>query len=140
MRLTDLYDCSAKIHSVMRGDMVKVITREKLNEVVHEYQVLVTWFRHDLNVAGGAICYKNRAVIPAALRPQVLETIHTAHQGISGMISKIQKTVFWPGICADVIKTRGSFLTCVKNAPSQPAGSPVALPVTSFPFQYEMGD
>ena len=41
LRLTDLYDCSAKIHSVMRGDMVKVITLKRLYEAVHEDQVLV---------------------------------------------------------------------------------------------------
>ena len=34
LRLTDLYDCSAKIHSVMRGDTVKVITWERLYEAV----------------------------------------------------------------------------------------------------------
>ena len=70
LRLKDLYDCSAKIHSVMRGDTVKVITQEKLYEAVHEDQVLLTWFRHDLHVVGGVVCYKNRAVNPAALRPQ----------------------------------------------------------------------
>ena len=41
MRLTDLYDCSAKIHSVMRGVTVKVIAWERLYEGVHEDQVLV---------------------------------------------------------------------------------------------------
>ena len=41
LRLTDLYDCSAKIHSVMRGVTVKVIAWERLYEGVHEDQVLV---------------------------------------------------------------------------------------------------
>ena len=102
-------------------------------------QVLVTIFKHDLHVVG-VVCYKNRAVIPAALRPQVLETIHTAHQGVSGMISRIEETVFWPGISTDVIKTSGSCLTRVKDAPSHPEDSPVALPVPSLPFQYAVGD
>ena len=34
------------------------------------------------------------AFIPAALRPQVLETIHAAHHGVSGMISQIEETDF----------------------------------------------
>ena len=34
--LKDLYNCSAKIHSVMSGDTVKVITWEKLYEAVQE--------------------------------------------------------------------------------------------------------
>ena len=56
------------------------------------------------------------------------------------MISRIEETVFWPGISTDVIKTRGGCLTCVKDPPSQPAGSPVAPPVPSFPFRYVVGD
>ena len=54
-----------------------------------------------------------RIIIPVKLRPQVLETIHAAHQGVSGMISRVEDTVFWPGICTEIIKTRGGCLTCV---------------------------
>ena len=102
--------------------------------------MFVTWFRNDLHVVVGVVCYKNRAVIPAALRPQVLETLHAAHQCVRGRISRIEETVFWPGISTDVIKTRSSCLTCEKDAPSQPAGSPVAPPVPSLPFQYVPGN
>ena len=83
----------------MRGDTVKVITWERFYELVQEDPVLVKLmevvlrgfpqsshdvdenlkqyhkFRHDLHVEGGIVCYKDRAIIPAALRPQVLETI-----------------------------------------------------------------
>ena len=76
LRLTELYDCSAKIHSVMRGDTPKVVTWERLYEAVQEDKVLVKLievvlrvfpqsshdvdedlkqyhrFRHDLHVAG----------------------------------------------------------------------------------------
>ena len=97
-------------------------------------------FRHDLHVARGVVCYKDRAVVPVKLRLEVLETIHAAHQGVSGMISRVEDTVFWPGISTDIIKTRGSCLTCVKDAPSQPAGTLVAPPAPSFPFQYVVGD
>ena len=38
--LKDLYDCSAKIHSVMSVDTVKVITWEKLYKAVQEDPVL----------------------------------------------------------------------------------------------------
>ena len=97
-------------------------------------------FKHDLHVAEGLVCYKDKAVVPAKLRQQVLETIHAAHQGVTGMISRVEDTVFWPSITTDLIRTRGSCLTCVRDAPSQPAGSPVSPPVPSFPFQYVVGD
>jgi hypothetical protein len=97
-------------------------------------------FKHDLHVAEDVVCYKDRIIIPAKLRPQVLETIHAAHQVVSGMISRVEDTVFWPGICTDIIKTRGGCLTCIQDAPSQPAGLPIAPPSPSFPFQYVVGD
>ena len=78
-------------------------------------------YRHKLHIAGGVVCYNDRAVIQIRLRQQVLETIHAAYQGVSGMISRVEDTVFWPGISTDIIKTRGSCLTCVMDAPSQPA-------------------
>ena len=56
------------------------------------------------------------------------------------MISRVDDTVFWPGISPDIINTRGSCLTCVRYAPSQPAGVPVVPPTPSFPFQYVVGD
>jgi hypothetical protein len=74
------------------------------------------------------------------LRPQLLETINAAHQGVSGMISRVEDTVFWHGICANIIKTRGGCLTFIRDAPSQPAGSPMQPPSPSFPFQYVVGD
>jgi hypothetical protein len=93
-----------------------------------------------LHVAEELVCYKDRIVIPVNPRQQVLETIHTDHQGVSGMISRVEDSVFWPGISTDIIKTRGSSLTCVRDAPSQPAGTPVAPPTPSFPLQFVVGD
>ena len=56
------------------------------------------------------------------------------------MISRVEDSVSWPWISPDIIKTRGGCLTCVRDAPSQPAGFPVAPPSSSFPFQYVVGD
>jgi hypothetical protein len=82
------------------------------------------------------VCYKDRIIIPAKLRPQVLETIHAAHQGMSGIISRVEDTVFWPGICTDIIKMRGGCLTCIRDAPSQPAGTPVTPPIRGAEFVF----
>ena len=79
-------------------------------------------------------------IVPVKLRMQVLETIHAAHQGVSGMISRVEESVFWPGITTDIIKTRNTCLTCIKEAPSQPAGTPTPPPVPAFPFQYIVAD
>ena len=56
------------------------------------------------------------------------------------MFSRVEDTVFWPNITTDILKTRGACLTCARDAPSQPAVTPVSPPVPSFPFQYVVGD
>ena len=91
-------------------------------------------------MVAGVVCYKDRVVIPVKLRQQVLDTIHAAHQGVSGMVGRVEDSVFWPGITPDIVKTRHTCMTCVRDAPSQPAGLPVAPPTPSFPFQYVVAD
>ena len=83
-------------------------------------------YRDDLHMVDGVLCYRDRIVVPAALRGQVLAGIHPAHQGFSGMAERIDETIFWPEINPDILRTRGSCMTCIREAPSQPAGFPVA--------------
>ena len=45
--------------------------------------------KNDLHVAEEVVCYKDRIIIPVKLRPQVLETIHAAHQVVSNMMSRV---------------------------------------------------
>jgi hypothetical protein len=77
-------------------------------------------------------------VVPAALRTKVLIGIHAAHQGVSGMAGRIDKTVFWPGMNPDIIKMRGGFMTC--EVPSQPTGFPVSPPSPDYPFLMIVAD
>ena len=88
----------------------------------------------------GVLCYKNRVVIPAELRQQVLQTLHSAHQGVTGMINRAEQAVFWPGIYQDIRKLHSMCIACMRNAPSQPAGPPVRPPSPEYPFQLQFGD
>ena len=86
------------------------------------------------------MCYRDRIVIPAALRGQVLAGIHAANQGVSCMAGRIDNTVFWPGINPDILRTRGNCMTCIREAPLQPAGFLVAPPSPDYPFQMLVAD
>ena len=97
-------------------------------------------FRHSLHVVRGVLCYKDRIVIPQVLHGSVLAGIHAAHQGVTGMTGRIDETVFWPGIHTDIIKTRAGCKTCMREAPSQPAGFPNAPPSPEYPFQMIVAD
>ena len=97
-------------------------------------------FRHGLVVVDGVICYKDRVVIPEVLRTAVLGTLDSAHQGVSSMVHRAEQTFFWPGPTTDINRTRAMCRTCVWNAPSQPAGTPVPLPSPSYPFEMIVAD
>ena len=76
-------------------------------------------YRHGLIVVDGVVTYKRRLVIPERLRSRMLETLHAAHQGVSGMINRAEQSIFWPSISTDIEKMRAMCRTCVRNSPSQ---------------------
>ena len=92
-------------------------------------------FRGDITVDGVPL-YKGRVVVSSSLRPDVLATLHRAHQGTTGMALRAQDTiVWWPGFTADIQSVMDRCLTCVKNAPSQPSLPSHPLPRPQHPMQ-----
>ncbi|ELT96983.1 hypothetical protein CAPTEDRAFT_144989, partial [Capitella teleta] len=81
------------------------------------------------------LLYKNRIIIPASLRSEVLSTLHSAHQGVTSMISRTESSVFWLGITTAIKETRDRFHHCHKMAPSQPASPPTEPTQAAYPFQ-----
>ena len=75
--------------------------------------------------------------MPQALRAAVLETLHSAHQGITGMT---QSGVWWPGITQQIKELRKKCKSCTEHAPSQPSFPPQPLPQPDFPFQHIVSD
>ena len=121
------------IEEIKRGVPESRYDLEKELRQFHKY-------RHNLHVVAGVICYKDRLIIPVVLREEVLAGIHAAHQGVTGMSGRIDESIFWPGINIDIIKTRGSCKTCVREAPSKTAGFPTAPPSLDYPFQMIVAD
>jgi hypothetical protein len=156
-------DCGV-IASVSNSQALTVITWDRLVKATQEDHVMVKLmeqilrgfpdsqhdmhsdtkefhrFRHGLHVVEGVICYKNRLIIPVILRGEVLDAIHSAHQGVTGMNNRVEQAVFWPGLTTEILTTRHACMTCIKDAPSQPAGVPVPPPSPEYPFQMVVGD
>ena len=59
-------------------------------------------FRCDLVIENGLILKGDRIIIPEAFRGQVLESIHTCHQGETKCQLLARESVFWPGITNDI--------------------------------------
>ena len=132
----------SQLQEATKGDMVLTKLMEEIqrgipdssNDMLKELRDYHR-YRHGLVVVDGVVTYKRRLVIPERLRSRVLETLHAAHQGVSGMINRAEQSIFWPSITTDIERVRAMCRTCVRNSPSQPAGKPVRPPSPSYPFQ-----
>jgi len=92
-------------------------------------------FQDDLHSVDGVLLYKNRVIIPQSLRSEVLSTLHSAHQGVTSMLSRAESSVFWPGITNAVKEIRDRCRHCNSMAPSQPAAPPKEPTQADYPFQ-----
>ena len=96
--------------------------------------------RDDLSSVDGVVLYGNRVVIPPPLRPNVLSTLHAAHQGIDKMLARAENSVFWPGITSDIRSLRTQCADCNRNAPSNPCAPPTPPILPDYPFQCVCAD
>ena len=103
--------------------------------MLNDYQRPFKKLEKFLSTSDGVILYKNRIVVPPQLRQDILSNLHSAHQGVSSMISRAEASVFWPGITLDIHRIREKCFQCNKNAPSQPSLPPVPPVVPEYPFQ-----
>ena len=88
-----------------------------------------------LSTVDTVVLYKERVVIPPSLRQEVLENLHSAHQGIRSMTARADASVFWPGIHPAITQLRLRCSACNKISPSQPNAPPEPLLYPEYPFQ-----
>ena len=96
--------------------------------------------REELYVVEGVPFKGKKMLIPNVLRSQVLEGLHAANQGVTGMLSNARDRLFWPGLDAAVRQMRLQCRQCNKNAPSQPSEPLVVLPPPETPFEQTAAD
>ena len=96
--------------------------------------------RGELYVIEGVPFKGRKMLVPSSLRPQVLEGLHAANQGVTGMLSNARDRFFWPGLDAAVRQMRIQCRQCNKNSPSQPHEPLTTLPPPDVPFEQTAAD
>ena len=91
--------------------------------------------RDGLYTLDGVVVYNDRIVIPPSLRDKVLQSLHSAHQGVSFMSSRAEASVFWPGITSAICEMHAQCSHCNRMAPSQPNPTPTPPAMPVYPFQ-----
>ena len=90
--------------------------------------------RKNLTTQASTVLYKTRIVIPASLRQEVLDVLHSSHGGVSSMVARASRSVWWPGMQERIEARRAACRSCDVSAPSQPAAPASPLPSPEFPF------
>ena len=96
--------------------------------------------REHLWVQDGVAMFQSRIVIPRKLRQQVLNLLHSAHQGVEGMRARATTSVYWPGINSSIAQIRNYCKFSDSIAPSKPRQPLNSLPPSEYPFQFICAD
>ena len=96
--------------------------------------------RNELWLQDEIVMFKDRIVIPSTLRKQVLDILHSAHQGVEGMRSRATTSIYWPGLNSSIKETRKNCRICEQIAPSQPREPLNLIPHAEYPFQHVCSD
>ncbi len=121
-------------------------------------QLMEFWpLRHNLYVVDGVILLKDhvlvprslrnmvidshsegnnvRILIPPTLRQEIVHTLHSAHQGTTGMNECAKVSVYWPGITNDIKNARSGCSSCNQTTPSQAKLPPILPIIPTTPFE-----
>ena len=111
-------------------------SRNDLPPIAH-----VFWPMHEeIYCLEGVIIKDNKILIPRQLRAKVLKSLHSAHQGVNGMLANARQWLFWPRLGASIRQTRAQCRMCNTIAPSQ-LREPLMSPADpEFPFQQTVVD
>ena len=91
--------------------------------------------RDRLSLHNNTMLMDNRIVIPPNHRKNVLNTLHSAHQGVSSMTSRARGSVYWPGIDADIRNKRYTCQRCNEMTPSHSKEPLIPSPSPLYPYQ-----
>lgn len=69
-------------------------------------------FRDELSVQDGILFRSERAIIPKAIRFDMMQRIHSSHLGIGGCLRRAKEYVFWPGVHSEITQYISSCETC----------------------------
>ena len=71
--------------------------------------------KDELSVVNGMIMWNARVYIPINLRKEIMEKLHSGHQGQVKTYRRCQDSVWWPGIRKEIIEMVERCEVCIKN-------------------------
>ena len=75
--------------------------------------------RDDISIQEGVLLLGSRIIIPESLRQQIIQEIHSGHQGMEKCKLRAKSCVYWPGIHKEIENMVASCCACKKFQNSQ---------------------
>ena len=91
--------------------------------------------RHDLAVIVGMLVKGSRIVIPKVLQADVLDKLHSAHQGMDRTKRWARQSCYWPQMNREIEKMVDKCKECLKYRPSKIKDKLKPRPVPTQPWQ-----
>jgi hypothetical protein len=91
--------------------------------------------RSDLSIVGGVVFYGSRLVVPVSLRNEVIDSLHSAHQGITKTLQRASGAVFWPGLKRRIEDKCLACEPCRQREINEKKEPMLPMPVPQYPFQ-----
>ncbi|UYV71663.1 K02A2.6-like, partial [Cordylochernes scorpioides] len=84
-------------------------------------QALLSYWhvKDELGVQNGLLMRGCRLVIPASMKLEILDKLHTGHFGITKTRLRARETVWWPGISEEIAETVRKCSVCIQEAVSK---------------------
>ena len=90
--------------------------------------------KSELTVTNGMLLRGSRLIIPSSMRPEILQCIHSGHQGITKCCERAKQSVWWPGLGQELTNVVQSCKTCCKFG-YQPTEPLLSAPFPQLPWQ-----
>ena len=91
--------------------------------------------RHDLTVVEDLVIKGSRIVIPKKLQAEVLEKLHSAHQGMDRTKRRARQSIYWPNMNREIEKLVNKCTECLKHKPSKQKETLKPRPVPTRPWE-----
>ena len=88
-----------------------------------------------LSIEENLILFNQRIVIPKDQRKEILQTLHSSHQGMVKTKRRARMTVYWPAINSDIENITESCWKCQENQPSNRKEPMITEPAPTRVFE-----
>ncbi|UYV63627.1 hypothetical protein LAZ67_2005063, partial [Cordylochernes scorpioides] len=92
-------------------------------------------FQDEIHVSDGIVYKGNCIMVPSTLRKEILQVVHSPHQGIAASKEKARSAFYWPGMITQVENEVEKCRTCQEFSIKNPEESRIAHEIPEFPWE-----